>query len=217
MMPRQMLQIRRLGFMFRPEVVTKPRLVLISGSTGTGKSTLGMKIALSEGIMKCVSTDTIRQVVRSFDQSDAVHRSSYGGNEDPVEQWKETSNVLQSAILSVIDDAIKRNNSLVLEGVHLQPTSDILTRWRQAGGEAIGVLLVVPNETVHRELIDIRGKLSKKPAIAQIEAFHRIRTIQNEMMNLANQSHDWLIFEQTLQPDPIDIVWKYFLDQKGKY
>lgn len=179
-----------------------------------GKSTLGMKIALSEGIMKCVSTDTIRQVVRSFDQSDAIHRSSYSGDGDPIEAWKETSDALQPAILSVINDALKRNNSLVLEGVHLQPTSDILNRWREGGGEAIGVLLVVPNEAAHRELIDIRGKLAKKPAIAQIESFHRIRTIQNEMIRLANQQNDWLIFEQNLQPDPVDVVWKYFVNKK---
>lgn len=31
------IRIRQLSFMFRPETVTKPRLVLICGSTGTGK------------------------------------------------------------------------------------------------------------------------------------------------------------------------------------
>jgi 2-phosphoglycerate kinase len=174
-----------------------------------------MKIALSEGIMKCVSTDTIRQVVRSFDQSDAVHRSSYSGNMNPVEQWRETSQVLNSAILSVVDDAIKRNNSLVLEGVHLQPTSDILNRWRSAGGEAIGILLVVTNETAHKELIDLRGKLAKKPAIAQIQSFQRIRMIQEAMIVSAKErASDWMIFEQNLQPDPLDIVWRYFLNKE---
>jgi 2-phosphoglycerate kinase len=189
----------------------RPSLLIHS----TGKSTLGMKIALSEGIMKCVSTDTIRQVVRSFDQSDAVHRSSYSGNMNPVEQWRETSQVLNSAILSVVDDAIKRNNSLVLEGVHLQPTSDILNRWRSAGGEAIGILLVVTNETAHKELIDLRGKLAKKPAIAQIQSFQRIRMIQEAMIVSAKErASDWMIFEQNLQPDPLDIVWRYFLNKE---
>jgi 2-phosphoglycerate kinase len=225
-------QIRKFGFMFRPEIVTKPRLVLISGSTGTGmvidietnmkshflptgKSTLGMKIALSEGIMKCVSTDTIRQVVRSFDQRDAVHRSSYGGEGDPVQDWKETSDVLNSAILSVVDDAIKRNNSLVLEGVHLQPTSDILERWRMKGGESIGILLIVTDANAHRELIDLRGKFARKPATAQIQSFQRIRTIQEAMIEMANQSDDWMLFEQNLQPNPVDVVWKYFLERKS--
>jgi 2-phosphoglycerate kinase len=170
-----------------------------------------MKIALSEGIMKCVSTDTIRQVVRSFDQSDAVHRSSYSGNRNPIEQWFETSEALNPAILSVIDDAIKRNNSLVLEGVHLKPNSDILNRWRHAGGEAIGLLLVVTNATAHQELIDLRGKLAKKPATAQIESFQRIRLIQEAMMTSAKEHpNDWMIFEQNLQPDPLAAVWTYF-------
>lgn len=174
-----------------------------------------MKIALSEGIMKCVSTDTIRQVVRSFDERDAVHRSSYSGNGEPVEDWKETCDVLTSAILSVVDDAIKRNNSLVLEGVHLQPTNEILERWRRKGGESIGILLVVPDANAHQELIDLRGKFARKPATTQIQSFQRIRTIQEAMIEMANQSDDWMIFEQNLQPNPVDVVWKYFIDKKS--
>jgi len=58
----------------------KPKLILIGGAPGTGKSTFGMSLALDQGILKCISTDTIRAVMRSFvaqDVSPALHRSSY--------------------------------------------------------------------------------------------------------------------------------------------
>ena len=42
-----------------------PRLILVSGCTGTGKSTFGMEVAINQGVLKCISTDTIRQVMRT--------------------------------------------------------------------------------------------------------------------------------------------------------
>mmetsp|Transcript_25069 Transcript_25069/g.54204 ORF Transcript_25069/g.54204 Transcript_25069/m.54204 type:complete len:174 (-) Transcript_25069:949-1470(-) len=58
-----------------------PKLILISGCPGTGKSTFGMSLALEQGILKCISTDTVRAVMRSYvpgSISPPLHRSSYG-------------------------------------------------------------------------------------------------------------------------------------------
>ena len=49
------------SFVFSPKQNTKPQLVLIAGCTGTGKSTFGMSVALNQNILKCISTDTIRE------------------------------------------------------------------------------------------------------------------------------------------------------------
>eukprot|EP00602_Paraphysomonas_sp_CaronLab_P007981 CAMPEP_0185034704 /NCGR_PEP_ID=MMETSP1103-20130426/24811_1 /TAXON_ID=36769 /ORGANISM="Paraphysomonas bandaiensis, Strain Caron Lab Isolate" /LENGTH=186 /DNA_ID=CAMNT_0027571463 /DNA_START=72 /DNA_END=629 /DNA_ORIENTATION=- len=172
------------------KVANQPRLVLIAGCTGTGKSTLGMNIALSEGILKCVSTDTIRQVVRSFDSSDAVHRSSYSGTGDAVAQWLEASRALNPAITSIVNDASNRRNSLVLEGVHIVPSNDILTPWREQWGQALGILLIISNPDAHRDVLYKRGKMSGKGASTQLEAFNRIRTIQENMIERAITS-EW--------------------------
>jgi len=58
-----------------------PKLILITGCPGTGKSTFGMSLALEQGILKCISTDTVRAVMRSYvpeSISPPLHRSSYG-------------------------------------------------------------------------------------------------------------------------------------------
>jgi hypothetical protein len=60
---------------------TPPKLILIAGCPGTGKSTFGMSLALEQGILKCISTDTVRAVMRSYvpeSISPPLHRSSYG-------------------------------------------------------------------------------------------------------------------------------------------
>ena len=195
--------------MFKPAPPSTPRLILIAGCTGTGKSTFGMNIALSEGIMKCISTDTLRQVMRSFTSHDAIHRSSYSGSGHAATQWLETAAVLNPAIVSVVDDSIKRRNSLVLEGVHIVPGNDIIRRWEEAHGFGVGVLLVISDQEAHRKLIYQRGKILKTGAKGQLDAFNRIREIQSTMIERA-EKHNWMIIEQQLAPNPMDAISEYF-------
>ncbi len=117
-----------------------PRLILVSGCTGTGKSTFGMEVAINQGILKCISTDTVRQVMRTdclvysdnassktatvskstlYDKlcPPALFRSSYEGTGDAVEDWLEACKAVDSGIDAVVDDSIRRGVSLILEGV----------------------------------------------------------------------------------------------------
>jgi 2-phosphoglycerate kinase len=192
-------------FFHLPKPAPRPELVLISGCTGTGKSTLGMTIALNQGIVKCISTDSIRQVMRVYNTSDALHRSSYSGYGDPILQWRECCSVLEDSVESLVHDALKRGVSMVLEGVHIIPSNSLLQRWREAGGVALGIVLVITDENAHRELINKRGHITKKGADHQIRSFSRIRAIQNEMIQLGKENN-WLQIEQRLESDPIDII-----------
>ena len=92
-----------------------------------------------QGILKCISTDTVRAVMRSFisqEISPALHRSSYSAKGDPVVNWRECCTVLEGSVDGLVDDAIARGVSLVVEGVHIVPADYLLDRWRAAGGVA---------------------------------------------------------------------------------
>lgn len=189
----------------------KQQLVLISGCTGTGKSTFAMEVAISRDILKCISTDTIRQVTRDFDNSLAVQRSSYVGTRDPIVDWRESCTVLERSINNVVADSMNRGINLVLEGVHLVPDRKLLDMWTAAGGIAIGIALCIPDADVHRKVLNHRGDQTKKGAAEQIKSFERIRSIHDEIMRLGHES-DWLIIEQTpnIDPRPIDILNYHF-------
>lgn len=198
------------GFIYTPKVTNKPKLILISGCTGTGKSTFGMTVALNQGILKCISTDSVRQVLRSQSEDNSVsptalHRSSYSGQGDPITEWKECCEVLDKSVKSLVMDAMNRGVSLVLEGVHIVPSNDLIDQWRSSGGEAVGCLLVINDAEAHRDLIFKRGEITKKGSEKQQLAFHRIRKIQQEMIDLA-RANQWIIIEQQLGPNPMDIV-----------
>ena len=172
-----------------------------------GKSTFGMSIALGKGVLKCLSTDSVRQVMRTYDKTPALHRSSYTdpGYGTPAENWLESSVVLRDSIYSLVDDAMNRGQSLVMDGVHIVPENEILNRWTSRGGKALGCLLTINDEKTHRDLIFKRGEITSKGAEQQLKAFARIREIQEEMIRMAVQNN-WLMIEQRVEPDPVDIV-----------
>ena len=213
--------IKTRSFVFSPKAVgeNKPKLVLISGCPGTGKSTFGMSVALDQGILKCISTDTIRAVMRSFipaDISPALHRSSYApatpeGQDDAVRSWRETCTVLETSVQELVSDSIRRGQGLVLEGVSIAPSKKLIEMWEEAGGVATGCLLTVSDETTHKKLLHKRGFLAgsqSEQALKdqkKLQSFDRIRDIQTEMIKLANESH-WILIEQKVEPDPLEII-----------
>ena len=202
------------SFLFSPKIDVKPQLIVIAGCTGTGKSTFGMSVALSQSILKCVSTDTIREVTRTINLNSpdpskppALFRSSYEGDGDPVADWRDSCNVLSPGIDALVRDAMKRGTSLVLEGVHIQPDreSALLEDWRKQGGTALGVLLMIKDAEAHRSLIFKRGEVTRKGEEKKINAFARIRKIQEAMFKSA-VANDWLLIEQKVEPSPLEVV-----------
>eukprot|EP01038_Epipyxis_sp_PR26KG_P006072 gene6072-8361_t len=192
-------------FIHKPQQTNPPRLILITGCTGTGKSTFGMTVALDQGILKCISTDTIRQVMRTFKFEPELHRQSYSGKDDPVKQWMECCNVVQPSIDDLVKDCINRGVSLVLEGVHIVPTNHLIEKWKASGGIALGCVLVIKDAESHRDLIYKRGEITTKGSEGQMKAFSRIRLIQQEMIRRAKE-YNWLQIEQRLEPEPLDMI-----------
>ena len=80
-----------------------PRLLIIAGATGTGKSTVAMKIGAKSGFARLISTDAIREVLRSADTDKtnlALHRSSFsiGDSNDAVIDWIDTCKAVEKGI-----------------------------------------------------------------------------------------------------------------------
>ena len=57
-----------------------PRLLVIAGATGTGKSTASVQLAADSVFARLLSTDAIREIMRACDaerSQDNLHRSSF--------------------------------------------------------------------------------------------------------------------------------------------
>ena len=192
--------------------MSKPRLLVITGSSGVGKSTISARAAASLGFSKSASTDTIREALRTqFDakQAPALHRSSFepAGN-GVVEDWHATVAVLSEAVRAVVSRAASKHSDLLLEGVHIIPSSSIVDGWRESGGLACGVLLHVGDEDTHRQFIRMRERHNDRGLDHYLDNLDRIRAIQEEMLSKANES-GWLVLDASID-DPIGQIGDSF-------
>jgi 2-phosphoglycerate kinase len=112
------------------------RLLVITGASGVGKSTLTTRVASALEFEKIASTDTVREILRTqlgIEAEPALHRSSFQpAGSGAIEDWRATIVPLSDGIEAVIERARKRGSDLLLEGVHIAPSFTLLDDWRAA-------------------------------------------------------------------------------------
>ena len=194
-----------------------PILILIAGATGVGKSTTAVKIANEHSFARLLSTDVIREIMRVVDTTEnhALHRSSFSKGEsgDAVLDWQDTCKAVESGVLATIERAQREGIDLILEGVHLEPSSRLLRAWRNSGGIAIGIVMHVEDKEKHISFLKQRESHSFRNADRYISALPRIRSIQDSLKDKARIA-DWNTLDPTLAKDSLakvnhwlDLAW----------
>ncbi len=192
-----------------------PRLLVIAGATGTGKSTASVQIAADIGFSRLLSTDAVREIMRSCDeerQQPALHRSSFsrGSSGEPVIDWLDTCQAVEGGIVATIDRARREGIDLLIEGVHINPSERLLRSWREAGGIAIGLVMTVGEEERHRSMIHSRDAHSFRRPDRYLAAFPRIRAIQDGLIERAKIA-SWPIVDLSRVSKDTDRI-KHLLD-----
>ena len=183
-----------------------PRLLIIAGATGTGKSTVAMKLGAKSNFARLLSTDAIREVLRAADDNSddpALHRSSFsiGESNDAVIDWIETCRAVERGIEATINRALREGIDLLLEGVHIIPSDRLIRDWIDSGGIAVGVVMAVSDETKHQssgpvaakyletlqrsneQLVKLAGLISKKETVSVDLSSHE----KEELYDLINK------------------------------
>jgi 2-phosphoglycerate kinase len=151
--------VTRLHRLAMLQALDVPIIVLIGGSTGTGKSTVAAEVAHRLGITRVASTDFIRQTMRAFFSREfmpTIHYSSFEAGQavddevtgDPtiagfVDQCRHVCVGVEAAI----DRALTEGWSMVLEGVHLVPG---MLPPEVEGALIVHLVVEIADEDVHR-------------------------------------------------------------------
>ena len=184
-----------------------PILVLIAGATGVGKSTTAVKVANEHSFARLLSTDAIREIMRVVDTSgnSALHRSSFSRGEsgDAVLDWQDTCKAVEAGVKATIERAQREGIDLILEGVHIEPSSRILRSWKDAGGIAIGIVMHVEDESQHISFLKQRESHSFRNADRYISSLPRIRSIQDSLKEKARIS-EWNTLDPTRVKDTLE-------------
>lgn len=186
-------------------VTRPPRLLVIAGATGVGKSTASVGLASRAGFTRLMSTDAIREIMRVSDPEHldvALHRSSFskGDSGHPVLDWQETCLSVEPGLLATIDRARREGIDLLIEGVHVNPSARLLRSWEDAGGVALGVVMAVDEEKAHRSMLKSRDAHSYRRSDRYLASFDRIRAIQEGLIERSKIT-GWSVVDPTRVDD----------------
>jgi 2-phosphoglycerate kinase len=190
--------VRRLRRLADLQTLDVPIIVMIGGSTGTGKSTVAAEVAHRLGITRVASTDFIRQTMRAFFSREfmpTIHYSSFEAGAgvdhdvsgDPtiigfVDQCRHVCVGVEAAI----ERALQEGWSMVLEGVHLVPG---LLPAEVDGALIAHVVVEIADVDMHRVHFHVRDITTGgiRPMDKYLERLDDIRRIQDYIVGRAQR------------------------------
>ena len=182
----------------------RPVIVVIGGAPGVGKSAIASEVGYRLGIPRIVSTDSLREALRSLispELSPVLHASSFTAWREELMPTEKTrakpsrnrvlrgllaqAHQLDPAVNAIIRRSISEDTSLVVEGVHLIPGTSPTEEF--VGATIIPIVLFVSDPDDHRSHFGSREvKSGHRLARPYLEHFHEIRIMQEFMHEQAD-------------------------------
>jgi 2-phosphoglycerate kinase len=178
--------------------LNKPYVILIGSASGIGKSTVAYELAKKLNIKHLIETDFIREVVRGIIGSDygpALHKSSfdaytvlrskrrYDSKTQLIEDgFVEHASFVVPAVEKVICRAVKDNDDIIIEGVHLIPGLVDLKQFKDKAN--IHFFVLSSNEESHKDRF-VKRAMQIGRGGKQLEFFLENRLIHNYLVKKA--------------------------------
>ncbi|MGQ9475706.1 MAG: ATP cone domain-containing protein [Actinomycetota bacterium] len=179
--------------------LNKPLVVLMGGSTGVGKSTIATMIANRLSIVRIVSTDAIREVMRAFFSRElmpTIHTSSFDADAalihplpphvDPVVAgFREQSLSVLVGVRAIIKRALNEGTHIIIEGAHIVP--GFITPEQFPEAFIVPLVIKVTDERLHRSHFFIREVETQgtRPFLRYVQYFDNIRKIQDYIVHMS--------------------------------
>jgi 2-phosphoglycerate kinase len=183
--------------------LSKPIVILMGGATGVGKSTVATMLAARLGITRQVSTDVIREVMRSlfapelmpvlynssFSASDALRLPVPDTTDKVIVAFLEQAAMVWVGIRALIDRAILERTNFIIEGAHVVPGIVDPKYFKDAF--VVQMVLSVDDEQQHLSHFEIREVETEgaRPFRRYIDNFESIRKIQEYILRLAAEQN----------------------------
>lgn len=184
--------------------LSKPVVILMGGATGVGKSTVATLLSARLGITRQVSTDVIREVMRSSFAPDLVpvlYNSSFSAFEalagmplphttdKVILGFLEQAAMVWVGIRGLIERAVVERTNFIIEGAHVVPGIVDAKFFKDAF--VVQMVLSVEEEQQHRSHFEIREVETEgaRPFSRYVDNFRNIRKIQEYVLGLAAEKN----------------------------
>ncbi len=175
--------------------IGRPIIVSLLGASGVGKSTLATRLALRLGINRVVTTDALREVLRTVIPCSVLpelHVSSYEAIEkdfaaSQATTYQRQAHAVASASLAVARRYVSERRNALFEGVHLLPGS--LRAPLEVLPEkpiVVEILLVLSDRSLHNQRLSHRQSSEPgRDGSRHLAQFDVIRSLQDTLRTLA--------------------------------
>jgi 2-phosphoglycerate kinase len=172
----------------------RPLLLVLGGAPGVGKSTISTRLAVRFGITRIVTTDTIREVLRTVIPPSVLpelHVSTYesvgGTGSDPADVYLRQARVVGGALVAVVRRLLTERRSVIIEGVHLLP-GELLAGLGDHPSRPVAVELMLILEDAELHRAQLAGRSAAEPGRAgqrSLDQFATIRALHDRLAGLA--------------------------------
>ncbi|MHA1908923.1 MAG: hypothetical protein ACW98Y_16595 [Candidatus Thorarchaeota archaeon] len=184
----------------RRENPIDPLVLVLEGASATGKSMLALTMINNIGASRIISTDTVRQVLRSIHSPTThpdlychtyqAHKERQVGSEslDPVVRgYLAQCEHINPVIVKIAQRILREGAEAVFEGVHVIPGS------LSNISESIIEVMINPSSELHRNMFLTKHSLAGLKSVSsdeerRVSEFEATRKIQDFMLECALQS-----------------------------
>ncbi|MGZ4120031.1 MAG: 2-phosphoglycerate kinase [Actinomycetota bacterium] len=178
-----------------------PLIILIGGGTGVGKSTIATQLAARLGIVRVISTDAIREVMKgtfskefmptlytsSFDTAEVVKVKSTRADDAVLVGFRDQVSAVSVGINALIERAVNEGTDVIIEGAHVVP-GFINPEGFTKKAVIVWIVIQVEDEALHKSHFFVRAHETRsRPVERYLAHFQNIRKIQKYIKSLALQ------------------------------
>ncbi len=180
----------------------RPMIILIGGTTGSGKSTISSELAHRLDIVRTQSTDMLREVMRLLIPERLIptlHGSSFEAyaslpttglersGEEMIAGYLTQSSQVAVGIEGVLNRAANEKVSLIIEGVHMHPSlMDQIAKETDALVVPV-ILAVLKSKRLKKRLVGRGQTITSRRSERYIESFKKIWELQSFLLSEADQ------------------------------
>lgn len=172
----------------------RPIVIVLTGAPGVGKSTLATRLAVRLEITRIVTTDAIREVLRTVVPPAVLHELHTSTFElidpertDPFVAFDRQCGAVSNAVAAVASRLATENRSMIAEGVHLRPGSLTAALAEHPSRPVVVERLVTAPDDAHLANLD-RRRIDEplRGGDRHLRSFDRIAAIQAHLRDQAS-------------------------------